>query len=87
MMIDKTNSEDVNKELKKNMIWFHTKYMKTERENQLLWINNQISHLNNLKRFVINSLIFSYRNSYMNYYINFILYFGLNYFINNMDEL
>jgi hypothetical protein len=55
MIIDKKNSEDINKEFKKQMIWFHTNYMKTERENQLLWINNQISHLNNLKRFVFNS--------------------------------
>lgn len=60
MIIDKKNSEDVNKKFEEQMIWFHTNYMKTERENQLLWINNQISHLNNLKRFVLNSLIFSH---------------------------
>lgn len=34
------------------MIWFHTNYMKTEKENQMLWINSQISHLNNLKKLV-----------------------------------
>ncbi|VVC28098.1 ALMS motif [Cinara cedri] len=47
----KSTSEfnDIDKEFKKQMIWFHTNYMKTERENQMLWINNQISHLKNLK--------------------------------------
>ncbi|XP_025195028.1 putative uncharacterized protein DDB_G0282133 isoform X2 [Melanaphis sacchari] len=46
----KTNYNNINKDFNKQMIWFHTNYMKTERENQMLWINNQISHLNNLKK-------------------------------------
>ncbi|XP_022183708.1 inner centromere protein A-like isoform X3 [Myzus persicae] len=46
----KTNYNDVNKDFNKQMIWFHKNYMKTERENQMLWINSQISHLNNLKK-------------------------------------
>lgn len=50
--LGKPNYNDLNKEFKKQMIWFHTNYMKTERENQMLWINSQISHLNNLKKFV-----------------------------------
>uniref|UniRef100_A0A2S2P1K7 Alstrom syndrome protein 1 n=1 Tax=Schizaphis graminum TaxID=13262 RepID=A0A2S2P1K7_SCHGA len=46
----KTKYNDVNKDFNKQMIWFHKNYMKTERENQMLWINSQISHLNNLKK-------------------------------------
>ncbi|KAE9539405.1 hypothetical protein AGLY_004657 [Aphis glycines] len=46
----KTNYKDVNKDFNKQMLWFQTNYMKTERENQMLWINSQISHLNNLKK-------------------------------------
>lgn len=59
-IIGKTNYRDVHKDFNKQMIWFHKNYMKTERENQMLWINNQISHLNNLKKFVFN-LIFFYK--------------------------
>lgn len=46
-----TDCLDINQEFKKQMIWFHKNYMKTERENQMLWINSQISHLNNLKKY------------------------------------
>ncbi|XP_060876228.1 myb-like protein U isoform X1 [Metopolophium dirhodum] len=48
--IGKSKYSDVHKDFNKQMIWFHTNYMKTERENQMLWINSQISHLNNLKK-------------------------------------
>jgi len=56
-VIGKTNYKDVNKDFNKQMLWFQTNYMKTERENQMLWINSQISHLNNLKKFVFNLLL------------------------------
>lgn len=56
MIIGKIKYKDMNNEFKKQMAWFHKNYMKTERENQMLWINNQISHLNNLKKFVFNLL-------------------------------
>ncbi|XP_008185356.1 probable WRKY transcription factor protein 1 isoform X2 [Acyrthosiphon pisum] len=46
----KTKYSDAHMDFNKQMIWFHTNYMKTERENQMLWINSQISHLNNLKK-------------------------------------
>lgn len=56
MMIGKIKYKDINNKLMKQMSSVHKNYMKTERENQMLWINNQISHLNNLKKFVFNLL-------------------------------
>ncbi|XP_050430260.1 MATH and LRR domain-containing protein PFE0570w-like isoform X2 [Adelges cooleyi] len=46
----KSNYNNPSKEFKKQMIWFHNNYMKVERENQMFWINTQITHLNNLKK-------------------------------------
>lgn len=55
-IIGKIKYKDMNNEFKKQMAWFHKNYMKTEKENQMHWINNQISHLNNLKKFVLHLL-------------------------------
>jgi len=47
----------MNKEFKKQMLWFQKNYIQVERENQKLWISYHLSHLKNLEKFVFNLLL------------------------------